>query len=209
MTRRTRVAALLAAPLLLLASCTSAGGGTTTAPEPQGDSRVSVDSAALRSQKKAAGIEDCRPGTGSTVDGGLPAVTLPCLGGGPDVRLSSLRGPLVVNLFAQWCGPCREELPYYQELAAKAGDKLDVLGVDYLDTQPSMALDLVKSSGVTYPLLADPSASLRKPLHVRGLPGIVLVDAHGKVTYLNYQSFHSYPELRDLVASKLGVDLAG
>ena len=91
-------------------------------------------------------------------------MTLPCLGGGRDVDLARLRGPMVVNLFAQWCGPCRSELPYYQELHRKAKGKVQVLGVDYLDTQPKAALELVEQTGVTYPLLADPAGNLRVAL---------------------------------------------
>ena len=52
---------------------------------------------------------------------GLPELSLPCLGKGPDTRLSDLRGPLLINVWAQWCGPCREEAPYLAELHRKAG----------------------------------------------------------------------------------------
>ena len=48
---------------------------------------------------------------------------------------------------------------------------MQVLGVDYQDTQPSLALDLVEQTGVTYPLVADPGAQVRVPFKVRGLPG--------------------------------------
>lgn len=201
-----RLAALAAVPLLLLASCTSTGSSTTTGgAEPQ--TNVQVDTPALRTEKKAAGVEDCTPTKAAPASQGLPDVTLPCLGGGPGVRLSGLRGPMVVNLFAQWCGPCRSEMPYYQQLHAKGRGTVKVLGVDYLDTQPSLAIDLVRRTGVTYPLVADPGGALRKDLHVRGLPGIVLLDKHGNVAYLNYQVFRSYDELRTLVEDKLHVRL--
>ena len=201
-----RLGALAAVPLLLLASCTSTGSTTTTGgAEPQ--SNVQVDTPALRTEKKAAGVEDCTPTTAPPASQGLPDVTLPCLGGGPGVRLSGLRGPMVVNLFAQWCGPCRSEMPYYQQLHAKGRGTVKVLGVDYLDTRPSLAIDLVSRTGVTYPLVADPGGALRKDLHVRGLPGIVLLDKRGNVAYLNYQVFRSYDELRTLVEDKLHVRL--
>jgi thiol-disulfide isomerase/thioredoxin len=121
------------------------------------------------------------------------------------VNLSRLRGPLVVNLFAQWCGPCREEMPFYQKLHQQAGGRVKVLGIDYLDTQPGRALDLVKQSGVTYPLLADPAGNLRAPFRVRGLPGVLLIDRSGRVRDLEFTVVSSYGQLRRLVHRHLGV----
>ena len=97
------------AACLLLASCTASGSGTPKISQ----SRVDVDTPQLRALKADAGVAACRPGSGQ---GQLPELTLPCLGGGRSVDLSTLQGPLVVNLFAQWCGPCRQELPYYEAL---------------------------------------------------------------------------------------------
>lgn len=185
---------------VLLAACS---GERDPGEQPERSS-VDVDTAPLRALKAKAGVEPCVPGTSSSE---LPSVTLPCLGGGKDVDLTRLRGPMVVNLFAQWCGPCRAELPYYQELHEKASGKVRVLGVDYLDTQPSQALRLVQQAGVTFPLLADPSGLLRPEFKVRGLPVIVLVDAEGKVTDVEFRAFRSYTELRDLVEQQLGVAL--
>ncbi len=204
-----RLVALAVVPLLLLASCTSAPAPPDRPDRPAPQSHVAVDTPALRAQKAKAGVADCRPGTasGPATEHPLPAVTLACLGGGPDVRLDRLRGPMVINLFAQWCGPCREELPYYQELHAKATGKVRVLGIDYLDTQPARALDLVAQTGVTYPLLADPSGELRTDFRIRGLPGVVLVDAEGRVVDVQFAVMRSYGQLRSLVQHGLGVRL--
>jgi len=207
---------LLAAVLtcLVLAGCGPAGGdgggasgsagGTNGSGGSSARSAVDVDTPALRSLKRRAGIAACPAAMSAS---GLPDVSLPCLGGGRAVSLSRLRGPLVINLFAQWCGPCRKELPYYQELSEKAHGRVQVLGVDYEDTLPARALDLARTSGVRYPLLADPSALLRKPFGVRGLPGIVLVDRGGKVRPVQLRAFRSYAELRDVVQQQLGVTL--
>jgi thiol-disulfide isomerase/thioredoxin len=170
-------------------------------------SNVDVDTPELREAKAAAGIADCAPG--DATDGGLPDLTLPCLGGGPDVPLRSLKGPMVVNLFAQWCEPCRDELPYYQRLHEEAGDQLQVVGIDYLDTQPDGALELAAQTGVTYPLLADPAGALRQDFRVRGLPGVVLVDADGEVANPGgrptFTVIRSYSQLTDLVREHLGI----
>ena len=202
--RRTALSALLSAVVLVLTACSSQAPATPR----QQQSQVDVSTPALRALKQRAGIQACPAPRGhGPVAGGMPQVTLPCLGGGRPVDLAKLRGPLVVNLFAQWCGPCRAELPYYQKLHEQADGKVAVLGIDYQDPQPHGALQLAKATGVTYPLLADPSALLRTPFRVRGLPGVVLVDAKGKVVHEELTEIASYPQLQHLVQHYLHVRL--
>lgn len=174
-----------------------------------GSAKVDVDTADLQAMKREAGVADCETGTGEQVDGGLPEVTLPCLGGGPDVDLASLRGPMVVNLWASWCGPCRQEMPILQGFHEQYGDQVSVLGVDWQDPQVESAMELVVDSGVTYPLLADPDGSLSSidGMPVRGLPGLVLVDADGDVAFRSLREIESEQELVDLVDEHLGTDL--
>lgn len=205
---RNAVAALL---LVVLAGCTADPGASTGTGTSPMQVDVDVDTPELRAIKRQAGIADC-PATdpaAEPVASGLPEVTLPCLGGGRRVDLSGLRGPLVLNLWAQWCGPCREELPFYQRLHEQAGGRVTVLGVDYQDTQPGAALALAEASGVTYPSVADPAASLRVPFRVRGLPAVVLVDGQGRVVHTEYLVVRSYAQLAGLVEEHLGVRVGG
>jgi thiol-disulfide isomerase/thioredoxin len=198
------VAALLAC--LLVASCATGSAGSPRGGEAASEAgavHVDVDTPQLRHLKAAAGVRPCRAGTGAN---DLPGVTLPCLGGGRSVRLDRLHGPLVVNLFAQWCGPCRAELPYYEELHRKGRGTVGVLGVDYLDTRPDKALELARDTGVTYPLLADPGGALRTALRIRGLPGVAFVGADGSVQ-VQFGVVDSYAELRTMTEKQLGVRL--
>ena len=210
--RRATIAASVVLPLLL-AGCSGAPDDTGSSAATRSNAMfavdVDVDTPTLRELKKRAEVEPCPAGTtpADPVEDGLPDLVLPCLGGGPDVNLASLRGPLVLNLWAQWCGPCREELPYYQRLHEEAGGELSVIGIDWQDTQPKAALELVEESGVTYPLLADPAAATEVPFRVRGLPGVVLVDADGQVQHIEYVVIRSYEQLRDLVREHLDVAL--
>lgn len=170
-------------------------------------SHVDVDTPALRAQKQQAGIEPCRPGKAPLDDpAALPKVVLACLGGGPEVNLNELRGPLVINLWAQWCKPCRDELPYYQRLHHESPGGVRVLGIDYLDTQPAGALELAADTGVTFPLLADPGGALREEFRVRGLPGVVFVDETGRVRHLEFTRVDSYHELLELTERHLEID---
>ena len=193
----------------MLAACAQQQDPAPPVSRQPAPSRVDVDTPALRALKADAGVEPCTAGAAPPAQDGLPDVTLPCLGGGQAVRLPTLRGPMVVNLFAQWCGPCRTELPFYQRLHEEAEGAVSVLGVDYLDTQPEAALRLVRETGVTFPLLADPDGELRAELRVRGLPGMVFVDASGAVTDVQFRVVSSYAELRDLVEQELDVALPG
>ena len=199
---RWGMAAILA--LGLLATACVGDGGRSDTRDADGVA-VDVGTAALRAQRAEAGIpacpDDVRTGF-APVDGGLPELRLPCLGGGPDVELSSLRGPLVVNLWASWCVPCRAELPYFDRLDA-AG--VPVLGVDFQDTQPDQALALAADAGVSYPSVADVEGTVRAPLRVVGMPTTLFVDRAGRVTATLAQEFTSYEQLVGAVGEHLGV----
>ena len=197
-----RLAGLLLATLLL-AGC-SGGPGTGLS------AHVDVAAKDVRALKATTDIAPCQPGRGTLVGGGMPDVTLPCLGGGRAVNVSSLRGPMVINLWASWCGPCRHEMPVIQSFHQKYGDRVPVLGIDYQDVQPLAAMELAQKSGVTYPLLADPQAALSaaSPLPViKGLPMMVLLDQNGRIAYQAFVEIKSGSQLEDLVRSKLGVQL--
>jgi thiol-disulfide isomerase/thioredoxin len=202
------LAAVLAATLLAasLSACTSDGGGIDVRPPD-----VDVDTPALREVKARIGMEDCEPGSGAAVEGGLPEVTLPCLGGGPDVELSALRGPLVINLWQANCTPCRKEMPALQAFHEKHADRVRIMGVDFNDVHPDGALALVEDTGATYPSIADPGGELMTEetfaIGRRGLPAFVFVDADGTVVGQSSGGVDSLAEVEDLVAEHLGITL--
>ena len=133
----------------------------------------------------------------------LPDVSLASLTGGPAVDLGKLRGPAVVNLWAQWCTPCRRELPIYESFFQRHRTAVSVLGVDWQDTRPDDARSLARKSGVTYPLVADTEPKIRG----RFLPKLVLVDADGRIAYEEYVEIKSLDQLEQLVEKHLGVTL--
>lgn len=198
---RPALAALAAA--VLLAGCS--GGESPIVPDPP---RIDVDTQELREAKAAAGIEDCVPGEAEPVEGGLPETVLPCFGGGPDVDLSTVRGPLVLNLWASWCGPCRRELPVLQEFHDQHGEQVPVLGVDFQDPATGLAMELLAERGVTYPSVADTGGELAATaLRITAMPTTVLVAEDGTVAKVLPLELETVEELEDLVAEHLGVQL--
>ncbi len=131
----------------------------------------------------------------------LPDVTLQPLGDGKPLDLAGVRGPLVVNLWASWCGPCERELPLYQAFAKKHAGTVDVLGVDWQETREEKARALARRSGVTYPLVTDPDGKLR----TQALPKLILVDPEGRVAHEEYVEITSVAQLERLVETHLKV----
>lgn len=212
----------LRAPLVAGAATVLALSGCAAEPGPPANpfagnhaqaAPVDVNTPSLRAQKQRAGIEPCPVTHASGAPAGqgdssmtLPDVTLPCLGGGRPVHLTGLRGkPMVLNLWASWCTPCREELPVLQEFHQRADAKVAMLGVDFEDTQPDAALQLLARSGVTYPQVADFDKEIDQGLGRHPVPMTVLVDADGTVVSALPMQITSVGQLASLVEQSLGV----
>jgi cytochrome c biogenesis protein CcmG/thiol:disulfide interchange protein DsbE len=143
------------------------------------------------------------PKKAAAVSAALPDISLAAFGSGVPLDLGTLKGPVVLNVWASWCGPCRKELPQYQAFAQKYAGKVRVIGVDFQDTRADAARALIRESGVRYPLFSDPDGKIR----ARALPELVLIGADGKVTYRRYVQIESLGQLEKLVHQHLGSDL--
>lgn len=201
-----RARLILAGLALVLTAC-GGPGPDDDKPTFGGGVAPKTDTSQLAAAKKQAGIEDCPPSDGTPpADDALPDLTLDCLGGGAPVRLSGLTGtPTVINFWASWCAPCREELPLLAKADRAYGDGLRVIGVDFADSAPDAALELAEQSGVTYPLLSDPDSDSKAPLKVIGLPQTVFVDAQGTMVATERVAFRSYADLTAAIEKHLGV----
>lgn len=93
--------------------------------------------------------------------------------------LDDVRGtPIVVNLWASWCGPCAEEAPRLAAAHATYGDRVQFLGVDVLDTADG-ARPFIAAQGWAYPSIADPDGAIRDGLGLLGLPVTLFYAADG------------------------------
>ena len=168
----------------------------------------SASAGKLAALKRRAGIEPC-PRTDSparSTAAGLPALTLPCLGGGRPVDLAGLRGaPTVLNVWAQWCGPCREEIPLFERLHERSEGRLRVLGIDLQDPNTAAALAFAAEMGMTYPQLQDVDGAVTDAMRVRGIPLTIFVTPDGQVTSSHQGVVSSSAELAAMVQEHLGV----
>lgn len=105
-----------------------------------------------------------------------PDFELQLLGGGT-MSSDDLRGrPVVLNFWASWCIPCREEMPAFERMWDRyRDDGIQIIGVNLQDSVAG-ARGFVDEIGVTYPIALDSKGSLAADLGVRGLPQTFFID---------------------------------
>ena len=160
---RPLVAAMLALVAAVAAGCTAEAKSTDT-PSP------------------FAGCEGIagRPAPAAAT---LPDLKLPCFTGKDQVALRSMPGPMVINLWASWCDPCRRELPLIQKVATQTAGRVTVIGVDTGDSREAGA-SFAADKGVSFPMLFDPDKKLANAIAGTNLPITIFVDESGK-SYVN------------------------
>jgi thiol-disulfide isomerase/thioredoxin len=198
------------AVIALLSAAVVAGCGQATTPPDASASQSMSEPSAASPGPSIVGVPPCPASDPSVaaVESGLPDLTLPCLTLGPQVRLAGLRGtPTVLNVWASWCAPCREELPLLVDLAERTrSDELLVVGVDLLDrTDPALAI--VEDFGLNFPSVVDADGALRAELGLQAPPVTYFVDADGVIVRTKVGAFVSQTELDAAVVDALGVDL--
>lgn len=136
---------------------------------------------------------------------GLPEVVLDCLGPGDPVQMAGLTGrPRLINVWASWCQPCRDELPWLQQ--ANDSGVVDVLGVDAED-QAKSAAALLGELDVTFPSVFDPANQFAREISIVTKPTTLFVSKDGEVVFVLPGAFDSYEQMRELVQTHLNVDL--
>lgn len=109
----------------------------------------------------------------------------------PRVRLADLRGtPVVINFWASWCVPCREEAPELARFDREMRARARLVGVDFQDARAD-ALAFAREFGWRFPNVRDPQGELATRYGVAGLPTTYVIDADGRIAgqHLGPQTF--------------------
>lgn len=130
-----------------------------------------------------------------------PAFALERLDGKGELQLASLRGKTVVlNFWASWCGPCKDEAPLLQQAHERwRGKDVVFVGIDVKDFRGD-ARDFIERYGITYPNVHDGKGSLVGRYGVTGYPETYFVDASGRVRYRIAGPVESSAEIDDGIA---------
>jgi peroxiredoxin len=105
---------------------------------------------------------------------------------GINIKLSELRGQVVmVNFWASWCGPCRQEMPLLQQLYERYQSLgFSLLGVN-VDEQKAAADKMLNDIPVSFPILYDNRSKVSKAYQVKAMPSTFMVDRDGRIRYLH------------------------
>jgi len=182
--RAQRGAAAIGA-LILALSLAACGAGDSGAGNP--DSKLSVQQATEPLKGAPPPLAGIRDQANQLLDGGLDAY---------DARIGQLRGfPIVVNNWGSWCGPCRLEFPYLQQVASERAKRVAFLGVDTDDSEGAAA-DFLEQLPLPYPSYSDPDYDISDSLDVgRRLPATAFYDRSGDLVHTKIGVYTSAEEL--------------
>ena len=126
-----------------------------------------------------------RPTVVDAAAGGLVAATE--AKSAPDFTLQDFRlrtvaakQPVVLDFWATWCGPCREELPHLVTLSKKYAGRVAFYGINSSDTPANIAT-FSRQEKITFPTLSDSGHKIAAQYGVEAIPLLIVIDTHGKV----------------------------
>lgn len=171
--RKSLISALVASVLMALLA-TGCGA--------EGDEQIDPGSAADAPDYSAM-IEAAPPqlaalyegeGAGGLIDGDVADVK---------AQIEALEGtPIVLNKWASWCGPCREEFPALQAQAAERGDEVAFIGINSGDSE-EFASTFLRDHPVPYPSYSDPDESIANSFGAVAQPVTIIIDEAGEVAH--------------------------
>lgn len=163
---------------VLFTACSKSGNDDPPSTSPNGDGGAGTPAASTPVNPRSLGVlEPNRPKVGELA----PDFALLDARDGSVKKLSDYRGKAVVlNWYASWCGPCKEEIPELQGAVMALPDELTVVGMDYKESREK-ALSILNDYSATYDALLDSDGDVAEHYRATGTPTTYFIDAEGFV----------------------------
>lgn len=134
----------------------------------------------------------------------LADIAVSPLNGAPALRLGvPADQPIVVNVWASWCVPCRKEMPAFDAVSQRYRGKVRFVGINLGDDETT-AQDFIDQTGVTFDQYLDPDSTVQTAFSVTGMPATALIRADGTVAETHNGALDE-SELETLLADELDV----
>ena len=132
-----------------------------------------------------------------------------CLDGSSAINFHSIKGPIIINVWASWCEGCKEEMPYFIDLYAnpvfKSGE-IKLLGIDVDEKNADSGPNFIKSYGMSWPHLEDVDGR-SKIVFGPGVPATYFLDKNGEIIHKHIGAFLSKAQLYEAVEKFFEVKL--
>jgi thiol-disulfide isomerase/thioredoxin len=144
-----------------------------------------ASSEASREDTQTAGKKQSR--SSGKVGAPMPSVLVKHFEGGGKIDLGSLKGKVVlVDIWASWCAPCKEEMPLLDEMAGRLKDKgVQIIAVSIDEDRESAQEFLSSKPSWSLTVAHDPKGKLPEALHPGKMPSSYVLDAAGIIRYVN------------------------
>lgn len=133
-------------------------------------------------------------------------VQLDCLDRSEGAQLGALRGPMVINVWGSWCGPCKKEMPVLREFYDKAKGQVQLVGVDVEEANFDDGRRFVERNGIVWPNLYDPDGRSREYFGM-GVPVTWFIAADGSVAYKHIGIIKDVDQMLEFTEKYLGIRL--
>lgn len=134
---------------------------------------------------------------------------LSCIDGSSEINYHSIKGPIVINVWASWCTGCKEETPYFVDLYANPvfiSGEIKLLGIDVDEKNADSGPNFIKSHGMSWPHLED-TDSRSKLVFGPGVPVTYFLDKSGEVIHKHIGAYRSKSQLYEAVKKYFEVKL--
>jgi peroxiredoxin len=120
---------------------------------------------------------------------------------GQSISLSDFRGePVLLNFWATWCGPCRMEMPYIQEVYDERSEPgLVILAINIGESLTTVE-EFMRDYNLSFPVLLDMKGNVAGKYNITGIPATYFIDSDGIIRDMQIGAFRSVAEIEDILS---------